>query len=71
MKKPYLLLMWNDYYPDGSTENWKGFYKTKEDALNDVIMNGTGIIPNSYSYPDGNRYDNYEVVNVEEYSNNF
>ena len=33
MKKPFLLIAGDNYYPGGGTSDWVGCYATKEEAL--------------------------------------
>lgn len=33
MKKPYLLIAGDNYYPSSETDDWKGCFETREEAL--------------------------------------
>lgn len=33
MKKPYLLIAGDNYYPSSDTDDWKGCFETREEAL--------------------------------------
>lgn len=55
MKKPFLLIAGDDYYPERSTYNWKGCYETF-DAAHDAFMILNG------------RYDWYNIVDLREWT---
>ena len=33
MKKPYLLIVGDNHYPSAYTDDWKGCFETREEAL--------------------------------------
>ena len=80
MKKPYLLIAGDYYYPSADTGDWKGCYSTAEEAREQIEyidhpqfftkgkMKGQ-IKSNHITYKIGGRvFDWYEIVDLREWT---
>lgn len=66
MKKPYLLIAGDTYYPDKGTGNWIGCYETLEDIKNVIVKNEYS----GYYTINGSEdeYEWYEIVDLREWT---
>lgn len=80
MKKPYLLIAGENYYPSADTGDWKGCYSTVEEAKEQIEyidhpefftkgkMKGQ-LKSNNITYKIGNSvFDWYEIVDLREWT---
>lgn len=72
MKKPFLLLLGDNYYPGPRTMNWKGCFETREEILSKIIEHKPSIPkgiynPRTYEF-EGQEYDWMEIVDLREWT---
>ncbi len=63
MKKPYLLIAGEQYYPSSGTDDWKGCYETIEEIMDllKVDPEGWGSKPVTIN---GTDYDWYYIIDL-------
>ena len=70
MDRPFLLIMWNSYYPAAGTGDWLGRYATYEEARSKVVSAGECAARgfNVYRFADNppgfGTYEDWMIVNL-------
>lgn len=66
MKKPFLLILGCNYYPEAHTGDWKRCFETREEILSKIIEHKPSIpkgIYNQITYEfEGQEYDWMEII---------
>lgn len=76
MKKPYLLIAGDQYYPSSGNRDWIGCYETYDEVINEVH---TVVVPKYHSKKFGDEmvskyrikghdYDWYEIVDLRDWA---
>jgi len=68
MKKPFLLIMGWDSYPERGTTDWRGCYSSREDATKDVVFHDDFGFYTFVNEKRGENYDWYEIVDLREWT---
>lgn len=63
MKRPYLLIAGEQYYPSAGTRDWRGCFETQEEAEGQVSIDDNG-----YPVIEGRRHDWYHIVDLDEWT---
>jgi hypothetical protein len=65
MKRPYLLIAGDQYYPQWGTENWIGCFETVEELIKEISRTeeSPAVVIRGMSY------DWYKIVDLEEWTN--
>ena len=68
MKKPYLLIAGDCYYPSSGTDDWKGCYETIEE-IQEMLEKDPDDCPEGAVKIDGAPYDWYYIIDLREWVN--